>query len=122
MNDLETICLDNLDFTPLFYFRYVDDILTCIPRDKLHHVLDIFNSYNNRLKFTYEIEHDNALNFLEITLIKDTNNKLITNSYHKPTFSARFLNYNSTHPLYQKRALIYSLLDRTINLSHKISP
>ncbi|EFN74899.1 hypothetical protein EAG_11700, partial [Camponotus floridanus] len=41
-------------------------------------------------------------NFLEITIISD-NNKLYFDWYHKPTFSSRYLNFLSQHPVCQKR-------------------
>ena len=36
MDDLENEALAKLDFSPIIYFRYVDDILTCIPKNKLY--------------------------------------------------------------------------------------
>lgn len=73
MTDLETECLSKLDFKPLFYFRYVDDILTCIPKDKIQQMLFIFNNYNDRLQFTYELESNNCLSFLDVLIIKKKN-------------------------------------------------
>ena len=35
MADLDIKCLKKLNFVPLFYFRYVDDLLLCIPEDKI---------------------------------------------------------------------------------------
>jgi len=57
------------------------------------------------------------LNFLDLTLIK-INGRLISNWYKKPTFSGRFLNFHSHHPLTHKRGTILSLIDRVILLSH----
>ncbi|KYM98511.1 hypothetical protein ALC62_10773 [Cyphomyrmex costatus] len=37
--------------------------------------------------------------------------------YRKPTFSGRFLNFLSNHPISQKRGVIYSLVDRAFLLS-----
>ena len=45
MSDLETHYLNILDFKLAFYYRYVDDIITCLPRDKVMYLLSIFNSY-----------------------------------------------------------------------------
>jgi len=59
----------------------------------------------------------NTLNFLDLTLIKK-DNYLIFNWFHKPTFSGRFLNYNSHHPFTHKKGTIISLIDRVITLSH----
>jgi len=57
------------------------------------------------------------LNFLDITIIKQ-NNTLIFDWFRKPTFSGRFLNFNSHHPFTHKRGTIYSLIDRVLRLSH----
>lgn len=64
MEDLETQCLEQLDFSSSLYFRYVDDILMIIPKDKIDAILHIFNNYHDRLKFTHEVEIDNRINFL----------------------------------------------------------
>ncbi|KYN38470.1 hypothetical protein ALC56_07147, partial [Trachymyrmex septentrionalis] len=37
--------------------------------------------------------------------------------YRKPTFSGRFLNFYSNHPLTQKKDTIFSLVDRAFLLS-----
>jgi len=44
-------------------------------------------------------------------------NKLEFNWYHKPTFSGRYLNYFSQHPLFQKRGTIMGMVDRVILFS-----
>ena len=43
MNMLETECLAQLDYQQLFYLRYVDDILLCIPKEKVNYSVNIFN-------------------------------------------------------------------------------
>jgi hypothetical protein len=54
------------------YFRYVDDILMIY--DSLHTdiqaILHDFNSIHPRLLFTQETEHNNAINYLDITIHK----------------------------------------------------
>lgn len=86
MEDLETSCLAKLSFPVPFYVRYVDDILMAIPADCLDLVLEVFNSYHPRLQFTAEVQTQNRINFLGITLINETNGPL-TDWYHKPTWS-----------------------------------
>ena len=63
MEDLETECLRKLSFAPAFYFRYVDDVITCVPHDKIDEILAMFNTYDDRLQFTYEIENTQNLHF-----------------------------------------------------------
>jgi len=119
MDDLETSCLNKLSFTPLFFYRYVDDIMTCIPTIKINEIISVFNSYNERLQFTYELENNNSINFLDLKFIKQTDGNLKIDWYTKPTFSGRFLNYNSKHPFSQKIAMVYNLTDRAVKLTDK---
>lgn len=118
MQDLETHCLNQLNFTIPFFHRYVDDILTCVPTDKIQLVIDTFNAYHPRLNFTHEIESDGKIPFLDLLVIRKGNN-LIYDWYRKPTFSGRLLNFHSHHPMHQKIAIILNLVDRVYNLSDK---
>ena len=98
VQNLELFSLNELSVTPLFYVRYVE-------------IFTKFNSHH-RLQFTMEIGGD-SLSFLikkEETFIFDW--------YRKLTFSGRFLNYFSWHPLCQKIGTIIGLIDRVLLLSH----
>ena len=95
MVDLETEILGSFDFLIPWYFRYVDDTILCVPQDKVDFVLCKFNSYNPTLQFTYEIESNNTLSFLDIKLIRVNNEHIMTNWYRKNTYSGRFLNFLS---------------------------
>ena len=117
MQDLEAVIFDRLDFDIPVYFRYVDDTFLLIPKDKVLDTLTKFNSYHNRLQFTYEIENNNCLNFLNVLVIRNSDNSISTNWFRKNTFSGRFLNYFSSNPLHQKIGIIKSLVDSAISLS-----
>lgn len=95
----------------------VNDILLAIPRLKIDHIINVFNSYHPRLKFTAELEVNRSINFLDTT-IQIVNNELILNWYHKPIFSSRYLNFLSQHSFKQKIGVIYCILDWAILLSH----
>jgi len=57
------------------------------------------------------------MNFLDITLhIK--NNCIVTDWFHKTTFSGRYLSFLSNHPISHKIGTIYGLVDHAIKLSH----
>jgi len=56
--------------------------------------------------------------FLFFSLVRIVNGRLISNWFRKPTFSGRFLNFHSHHPLTHKRGTIMSLTDRVLSLSH----
>ena len=57
MEDLEKTVFERLEFVVIFYFRYVDDTLLCVPLDKLQKVIDTFSDYHPRIQFTHEIFH-----------------------------------------------------------------
>ncbi|KYQ59927.1 hypothetical protein ALC60_01023 [Trachymyrmex zeteki] len=63
-----------------------------------------------------EVGIDGKLSFLDTMLIVE-DQTLVFDLYHK-AFSGRFLNFNSHHPLYHKRGVIYSLVDKIIRLCH----
>ena len=79
MQDLETDIFKRIEFDISFYFRYVDDTFLLIPEDKIHYILTMFNSYHKRLQFTYELENNNFFNFLNISVIKNSDDSISTN-------------------------------------------
>lgn len=106
----------NLEF--LFFKRYVDDCLMAVPENQTIKVLDLFNSFNEKLQFTIEIEDNNNINFLDMTLTRNhKTHKIVTQWYTKPTWSGRYLNYMSCHPKKQKLSVIVGLVDRALYLT-----
>ena len=122
MDDLENECFKIVktqhNISPCFYKRYVDDSLMIVHKDTLDTILNVFNNYDTKLKFTHEIETNKQLHFLDMTLIH-TNSRILTNWYQKPTSSGRILNFNSNHHINLKKNMIYNLVDRSILLSDK---
>ena len=100
-----------------FFFRYVDDIITAVPTDKIDTILNTFNSYNHKIKFTIEEESDGKICFLDVLIIRDEK-KIKTNWYQKPTCSGRLLNFYLDHPLSYKINVINHLVDKGITF-HK---
>ncbi|XP_076301439.1 uncharacterized protein LOC143219320 [Lasioglossum baleicum] len=117
MEELEQVSISKLPFELPFYKRYVDDIITCIKPQQLQTVLGTFNSFHNRIQFTHEIEKDSCLSFLDINVIRNGNN-LKTNWFHKSSWSGRYVNFFSHHPLQHKVRLIKGLIDRAILLAN----
>ena len=87
-----------------------------MPKNAINTVLDVFNNYHPRLKFTFETETDNSMPFLDTLVIRD-DGMLITDWYRKPTFSGRYINYFSNHPHKYKINTIVNLVDHAILLS-----
>lgn len=119
MELVEENCFQKINFPVQFFYRYVDDILTCVPIDKISKMLEIFNSFHNKLQFTIENEKPvRTISFLDVELsIQD--NIISTNWYKKPTWSERILNFLSHHSISQKIAMVYNMTDKAIILSDK---
>jgi len=100
IQDLETEVLRKLGFR--FYFRYVDDILTAVPKTAVDNIVDKFNAYHPYLQFTVE---GDRINFVDTTIIKN-NNKLIFDWYHKPIYLDRYLSFLSRHPVRREAQLL----------------
>jgi retron-type reverse transcriptase len=117
MQDLEDTAFKSLNTSCIFYFRYVDDIILATSDENLNLIVNFFNNYHDRLKFTVEREVNRSLSFLDL-LIKIKNNMIHIDWYQKDTFSGRTLSFFSYHPLCHKIGIIYNLVDRCILLSH----
>lgn len=117
LQNLVMRAVETLPFNLPFYYRYVDEIALVTPSFMLNVVLDTFNSFHPRLQFTLEEGVDNRLDFLDVTMILN-NNFLTFDWYHKPTFSGRYLHFESRHPLCHKKGIAISLFDRAFRLSH----
>lgn len=115
--DIEERALESLSMKPLFYFRYVDDVILAAHNDKIEEIVDVFNSFHDRIKFTCERAEEGQLSFLDVKVITEGEN-IITKWYHKPTFSGRYLNFVSQHPVAHKRGVIIGMVDRALKLSH----
>jgi len=67
LQNLELHTLDKISFISSFSIRYVDDIALAAPYT-LFELLDTFNSFHSRVKFTMEVG-GLQLNFLELIII-----------------------------------------------------
>lgn len=91
-----------------------------VHRDRVLDVLRVFNSVNEHIQFTHEVETDGRLPFLGMLVIRDVNDGSITTDwYRKPIASGRLLNYKSYHPLNQKMSTAKGFMDRVLRLSSK---
>ena len=72
------------------------------------------NSRHKNMTFTYEIENNNSLAFLDVLITREET--FCTSLYRKPTFSGLYSNYKSFMPDSYKKGLIYTLLHRAFVL------
>ena len=54
--------------------RYVDDTITYIKTDSITCVLDILNGFHKNIKFTYELESNGKISFLDVLLMRTGKN------------------------------------------------
>lgn len=115
-------CLPKLDFRPGFVKKFIDDIISTAPEDKVDEAKETFNKFDprGRLEFTTEIEKDKKINFLDMTLIHMNNQNIKTNWYAKGTKSNRIVNYLSAHPKKMKENIAVELVNRVMRLSDPI--
>ncbi|XP_020296216.1 uncharacterized protein LOC109861110 [Pseudomyrmex gracilis] len=73
LQDLELKALNTLKFNIPLYYKYVDDIILSFPKDKLDDVLNSFNSIHHRLKFTHELQSNDQISFLDLSVILRNN-------------------------------------------------
>jgi len=95
------------------YFRYVDDILLIYDPDhtNIQGITNDFNYLHPNLKFTTELETNNKLNYLDITIHR-TPTGWKTSTYRKPAFTDSIISYPSNHPAQHKYAAIKYLYNR----------
>jgi hypothetical protein len=100
-------------------FRYVDNILLIFDpnHSSIQAILNDFNALHQNLQFTAEVEENNTINYLDLTIHK-TPTSWKTTIYRKPTFTDTIIPYTSNHPTQHKYAAVKFLYSRlnTYNL------
>jgi hypothetical protein len=118
MEYIEGKVLQGLDFQPLMYKRYVDDIFAIIPSDRFQYFFDSFNDFHSSFKFTFEIEQEGFLPFLELKVIHCEDGSVMTDLFRKSTWSGRYLNYDSHLPLTYKRNTVSLMAKKILQFSN----
>ena len=74
------------------------------------------NSLHGSIKFTKEVEQNDCISFLDVTIKREINGTLSTTIYRKPTFSGLYLKWDSFVPRQFKKSLVNGLLYRAWRL------
>lgn len=110
---LETFHLSQCDFSPFYFFRYVDDTFAVFSSpDSVQPFLDLLNSLHPNLRFTCELEQNNSLPFLDVLVQRSDTGQLLTSVYRKPTWTGLYSHFLSFVPISHKRNLVYNLFHR----------
>ena len=94
-----------------FWRRYVDDTITFVKIGSVEYLLSVLSNFHPKIKFTYEMEVESKLAFLDILLHRDGHD-IITTVYRKVTNNDVYLNWYSFCPREWKRGTFRSLVQR----------
>ena len=65
--------------------RFVDDTFVFVLSDKIGYIVNLLNSSNENIQFTFEMEEENKLAFLDVMVVRNMNDIINTTVYRKPT-------------------------------------
>ena len=77
---------------------YVDDTLCYIKTDTIDHVLKMLNGFHRNIQSTYEVETDSKISFLDVLVIRNSNNNINTTVCGKSINNGIYLNWESFIP------------------------
>ena len=95
--------------------RYVDDTISYIKEESIEHVLSKLNGYHDNIEFTYEIENDGKLPFLDVLVIRK-DYEVETTVYRKSTNNDIYLHWQSFSPTTWKRGTLQALVSRAFKM------
>jgi hypothetical protein len=111
MERLEREAIHSLGCHPKFYRRFIDDVFCVLRADLVDALQDCLNRVHARIQVTVEHPQNNSLPFLDV-LVRIDGDSLTTTVYRKPTNTGRYLSFDSSHPVSQKRAVVQTLVRR----------
>ena len=113
MQHIESIIMSLAPVKPKIWKRYLDDTITILPKTCVDNFL---NQINSHIQFTYELEVNKEIPFLDLLVHRKEAGSLKFSIFRKPTFTGSYLKFDSYHSMSQKRAVVKSLIDRARNL------
>ena len=104
------------------YCRYVNDIFLIFDSNNtcIQNLVKDFNALHPKLQFTAEIEENQTLNYLYVTIHR-THTSFKTAIYRKTTFTDTVIPYSSYHLTHHKYVAVRFLFNRldSYNLQHE---
>ena len=91
MEDVEDRAISGFEISPTFWKRFVDDISTSLPEDKIQPFLSHLNSVEPSIDFTVELENENKLPFLDTEISHHPDGSLTTMVFRKKTHTDQYL-------------------------------
>ena len=118
MISLEDSTLPKLELYLCNWKLHVDDTFAYVLPDKIDMILHELHSYHPNIKFTYKLESNNNLAFLDASSRRRTNdNKVETSFYRKATSTNIYINWHSHAPSNWKIVPLRNLIKRAKSIS-----
>ena len=117
MISLEDSTLPKLELYLCNWKRYVNDTFADVLPDKIDMILHELHSYHPNIKFTYELESNNKLAFLDVSARRTNDNKMETSVYRKATCTNIYINCHSHAPSNWKIGKLKNLVKRAKSIS-----
>ena len=73
-------------------------------------MMNQLNSFDQNIQFTFEMKEENKLAFLDVTVIRNTNDSINTTVYRKPANTDIYISWHSHSPLQWKKTTANILL------------
>ena len=95
------------------HVRYIDDIFLAInwPLRYLSKQIERWNEFDLNIRLSASIGSE--ADFLDLH-VENSNGRLQTKVYHKPSYEPYYLPFNSIHPLHMKKNIPFTMLLRAI--------
>lgn len=96
--------------------KFVDDLIISLPATGIEEIVQVFNSFDQRLKFTIETEDsNNSVPFLD-TRVYRVDDTVKLDWYRKTTSAGKYLHFLSDHPINIKINFIREQKNRIVKI------
>ena len=101
--------ISNSPYTISHYKRLIDDIFFIFTgtETELMEFIDWTNKLHPTIKYKY-VTSRTEIDFLDMKVYVDSDRRLRTTIYRKPSDCSSYLHFHSNHPFHTKRSIIYS--------------
>ena len=105
MKHIEERALATAPHPPKWWYRYLDDSDSCIHKQFIEEFRAHLNSIDPHVQFTYEVEQEGDISFLDTKTTRQTDGSIVVTVYRKPTNTDKYLDFDSHHQVQHKRAV-----------------
>ena len=116
MVELENTLVPQLDDSVSLWCRYVDDTFTFIKKGSVESVLEKLNSFHPSIKFTYEVQKDGTIAFLDVKVIRSEDGSFETEVHRKPTDTNVYISWNAFAPKVWKTGTLKGEVRFVVNI------